>query len=551
MRAVGMLVVGALFLFTLYFGLRGVLLHFYRFDILGPLLIGKLLYMIFLTFFLFLVFSNIVISISTMFLSEEISLLLATPTRPIHIVHEKFLETMFQSSWMILLVAVPVFLAYLHVLQSPVWLLPLSFLFLLPFFIICTALGLMITVPLARIFPAQRTRNLATFLGVGFVCALFVFFRWLQPERLVRPEEAMKLAQLIAEIQAPTASYLPSTWLADALAALWQQRWGSLITPFLQLLGGALASMGITYWVVNRWFYLGWCHAQEGSVRHLPLRGAPGRVKRQSRVASFGYTGAPEAPRLRSLSPSRVMLFKDVRAFMRDPGQWPQLLLLISIMAVYLINIHHLPFDDMPTTPYAKMLRSLIFFLNSGFTAFIIAAVAARFSFPAVSLEGKSFWIIRTAPLDLRRFVLGKFWIHAVPLVILAELLIAWSCWIMEVDRFMMWLSIGNVFVLTLGVASLAIGLGAQFPRFEVTNNAEIASGWGGLLFMLLSTTYIALILAIEAFPVSRYYFHQLFPQPTDWGYVGLMAAGVLLVTALTCYLPLRFGIASLRRYEP
>ena len=47
-------------------------------------------------------------------------------------------------------------------------------------------------------------------------------------------------------------------------------------------------------------------------------------------------------------------------------------------------------------------LRSLISFLNIGTAGFVLSALGLRFTFPAVSLEGRAWWIARTAPVTAR-----------------------------------------------------------------------------------------------------------------------------------------------------
>ena len=42
--------------------------------------------------------------------------------------------------------------------------------------------------------------------------------------------------------------------------------------------------------------------------------------------------------------------------------------------------------------------------------AFVTAAVAVRFVFPAVSAEGPAFWIVRTAPVRMSSFLWSKLW---------------------------------------------------------------------------------------------------------------------------------------------
>jgi len=62
-----------------------------------------------------------------------------------------------------------------------------------------------------------------------------------------------------------------------------------------------------------------------------------------------------------------------------------------------------------------KAVRSRMTYAN------VMATVAVRFAFPAVSAEGSSFWIIRTSPITLHDFLWSKFWTAFAPVLLLTE----------------------------------------------------------------------------------------------------------------------------------
>ena len=71
-----------------------------------------------------------------------------------------------------------------------------------------------------------------------------------------------------------------------------------------------------------------------------------------------------------------------------------------------------------------KRLQDFGSFLNMGLAGFVLAAVSVRFIFPAVSSEGGAFWIIRSSPLSLGRFMWSKFGMYIIPMLLLGEVLI-------------------------------------------------------------------------------------------------------------------------------
>src|SRR5512136_3299368 len=77
-----------------------VLSYFRTVEGLGDLLALRLLSMVLLTFFSILVFSNVVTSLSTFYLSGELEILHAAPVPIRSVYRAKFIETIMDSSWM-------------------------------------------------------------------------------------------------------------------------------------------------------------------------------------------------------------------------------------------------------------------------------------------------------------------------------------------------------------------------------------------------------------------------------------------------------------------
>jgi ABC-2 type transport system permease protein len=198
-------------------------------------------------------------------------------------------------------------------------------------------------------------------------------------------------------------------------------------------------------------------------------------------------------------------------------------------------------------------LQNIISFLNLGMVGFVTSAVAVRFVFPAVSLEGDSFWIIRSAPLALKDFLWAKFWSSLLPLLVLGEILIILSNILLKVTPFMMYLGIATVFTMTFGITALGVGLGAVFPRFKHENVAQIPTGFGGIVYMLITMLYIGLVIMFEAWPVYRIFMAQTLGSritPVGWSTIILSLVGVIVINVLALILPLKIGLKRLKQRE-
>ena len=88
------------------------------------------------------------------------------------------------------------------------------------------------------------------------------------------------------------------------------------------------------------------------------------------------------------------------------------------LLVVYLFNIRALPLFSGERVPF--FLVTVVVFLNLGLAGFVLSAIAARFIFPAVSLEGRQMWLLHSSPLDLRALLWSKYWVGTLPLLLLA-----------------------------------------------------------------------------------------------------------------------------------
>lgn len=514
-----------------------VLAYFRTIEGLGDLLALRLLSMILLTFFSILVFSNIVTSLSTFYLSGELDILLSAPVRTETIYRAKFLETVVDSSWMTLIYGLPVFIAYGAVFKASFAYYLGLVLALIPFLITPAAIGIIMTMLLVNAFPARRAKDILVLLGLLFFVVLYILFRMLRPEKLVDPDTFPSLVQYLTALRAPVSPLLPSYWATETLSPLLRKTAGDSVFYLLMLWSTALAGNVIGEWVCGRIYYSGWSRSQEGKKAAIS--------RSRAADAFFRTVTTPFRNKMRAI------VLKDVKLFFRDSSQWSQLFLLFALMVVYIYSFKLLPLDRAAMPSF--FLQNLISFLNLGMVGFVTSAVAVRFVFPAVSLEGDSFWIIRSAPLPLRDLLWAKFWSSLLPLLVLAEILIVLSNTLLKVTPFMMYLGMVTVFMMTFGITALGVGLGAVFPKFKHENVAQIPTGFGGIVYMLLTMLFIGVVITFEAWPVYSIFTAQtmgIHITPGRWVSITLSFLAVLAVNVLAVILPLKIGLKRLKQRE-
>lgn len=512
-----------------------VLGYFHTVPELGPILGQKLLHIVFLTFFAILLFSNVVTGLSTFFLSRDLLLLIPAPVSPAQLFAAKFIETLVDSSWMVLLFSGPVFLAYGVVHGSgPAYYLLAPFTLIL-FLGVPAACGVMATMTLAYILPAQRGKDMLVVFSTIFLSLLYLFFRLLQPEKLVNPEAFSDFLAFMSAMQAPSSPFLPSTWAAEILLPFLGLKQGDALFHALMLLSTTLFLFVAGSTLSMRLYPIGWSKAQEGQKR---------RNLRQWWDAVVAKVVLVFPARLRTIA------IKDLKTFFRDTGQWSQLFMLLALIVVYVYNFSVLPVGGVGGSFY---LQNVIAFFNLALAGFVIASIAVRFVFPALSLEGKTFWVLKSAPVPLRRWWWSKFWVSTLPLLFFGELLVTVTNYFLHVSAFMMALSAVTLFFVVFGIVALGMAVGVAYPNFTAEHSAKIAASFGGVLYMVLCILFIGVVTVLEAWPVYILFMSKLqnFPlSPTMWSGVIVSFSIAALVTISVFWVSTRWGINRLETME-
>ena len=527
-RIVLLSIVGAIF-WLFVFGVTYRLLTYFRnVPEIGTLLAAKLLGLVLVSFIGLLLLSNVITALSTFFLARDLDLLVGTPVDWLSVYCAKLIETLVNSSWMVVLMAFPIFTAYGIAYDGGWWYPLVALAAVIPFLIIPAAIGAALTLVLVNIFPARRTRDILSVITVFAAGGVILAFRLLRPERLARPEGFRSLVDFLAVLRTPASAWLPSDWVQTGV--LGWLRYEPDVLPFY-LLWSTAAAFVVLGAILHRTLYAaGFSKSQEGAGR-ATTRG-----------------GATHIPFLNMFPATRrELVLKELRVFFRDTTQWSQLILLVVLVVVYVFNIRYLPLRGDGITFF---LANIVPFLNLVLAGFVLASIAARFIFPSVSLEGRTWWLLKASPLSMRDLLWAKFWVGTLPLLVLALAIVFTTDVLLQVSEFMTAVSIGTITLLTFAISGLAIGAGTIFPQFETENAAQIPTSFGGLIFMMTSISLIAAVIVLEARPVYTYLLARSFHTPMDPTemIIGFAAAAALCLTATLA--PIHVAVRRLNALE-
>ena len=516
------------------FGLFGVLVsEAYAVEVFGPILTRRLLEMLLIGLFTLLCFSNVVAAVSTFYLSEDLELVLSLPMRRDTFFFARFVDTLLQSSWMVLFFGLPVFTAYGYAYGAgPAYLLAVAA--CAPGFVLVPAgVGVTVATLLVRSIPARRVREGMVFVGILALIGVVVLLRMLRPERLMDASNFESLAAYAAELQAPVPLLFPPRWAVDVLEATLRGRPMPWVELALLTTGG-IAAMAVARWTTTVFYDEGRSRAQSA---------------RSARLAKAGWLDTVLGLWTRPLPPvARAIVVKDVKTFVRDPSQWSQVFLVGAIVVIALVSAAAMPTDFM-RGPYGAYMREGLAFGAMALVGFIMASVATRFQFTSTSLEGRAFWVVRTGPITAEQLLWAKVWPSLVPMVLVGEVMGISITYILGAGRFLIAISAFTSFFLALGISGLAVGVGAVYPDFKADNAARVAASPAAMVFMVSALVLVFVVAAIELLPVGLWMFvrfQERSPDALEWlGIIGpLVAVAGLCVAAMV--VPLRWGARQL-----
>jgi len=446
---------------------------FQSFDLVGEILIGKLLALIFFIFFMFLVLSNINGVIKWFLTNEDLPFLLTNPVSTSTIFFTRSIEALLESSWAFLFFSIPVLLAYYTALFKfkPAFL--LSILLLLPYALIPYGIAFMVVLILTRFLSPKVIKRAFSFLFVLLSAALIITFRAMEIEKLARPESFAYVYEYMRYLSVPAHPLLPTYLFIEVVQFLARGGGTQIIVDLGLFLSSAAVMLTLAYWISEAFYLRSYTNALVSSRT----------VKNDLMGRALEFIPAR----------ARFIVLKEVKNIKRDPKEWSQVLLVFALIFVYVYNFKSFPRDRtvLPTV----FLEGLLSFLNMGLLTFVIGAISVRFVCPSFQLEGRPFWLVLTSPTDVRQIYYHKLTFYIVLSLVFALTLNWLSNHFIASPRLLYYLSFGYVTLAAVICPVIAFYFGTSYMNLKEPPNPY--GGLGGILTMLsiFSFTLCALTL--------------------------------------------------------
>jgi ABC-2 type transport system permease protein len=477
-------------------------------------LLRNLLSMVFLVATVVLFSSSMTVAIGSLFTDLDLDIHHAAPKSKLRIAVSRWAKTLFQSATIVFLFLVPLFVAFEHQYPKPADFHPALLLNLALLLTIPVSLASTVILALVRWFPVRRVHQIVASLAVLVLTLAVIAFRMSRPERFFAEISTDDVARVLRSIELPSMTLYPSTTLAEVMA----RSGGFWVAPRILIV--AAVSFALFVLAAKFWYFTAFVRARE-SMAPVAIGAAPATRALDRLVA-------------RADPPLRAMFSKEVRTVTRDVAQWSQVFLTMALLFIYLYNIRMLPLGG-------DARATFIAYANLGMAGFVIAAICLRFAYPSVSSEGKAFWIVQTAPVSFRQFLIVKVLVYAAPLTLLSLVLTAFANVILSANAVVWTFTLLGASLLAVTLVSLGVGMGAWAPNFNAENPLQVGLSLGGFAYMAVSMGYVGAMMLLMARPVMKYFIERVLLGGNEGSGIAAAAA---IVTALT--LSLAVGVIPL-----
>ncbi len=503
----------------------------------GILLMGRVLSLSFFAVLVLLFISNLLTGISTIFNNKETTELFSLPLDYRNIFTIKSIDNTLYSSWAFAVLGLPMIIAYGGIVgYNYLFYAPIILFVFIPFMLIPSAASVFVLMLYFRFAKNINPKKIIILFAALLSIVIYLYLKHTAPENLslYTYQDWRILNNYLSGMALSSSMIFPSSWVSNCLQSVAS---GNYKDAFINSF--ALFSTALFFWEINiilskYIFAVGW---QNSLASGSSAEKQPAYTRFLLAPLKWGHNPLPQN--------FKNMLYKDSVIFFRDGSQWGQFFILFGLILVYLFNLRFFPADL--TDPFWK---SVVAFANFAFMGFVLATLSVRFVFPTISLEGKSIWTLKSAPLKPAFVFWEKFAVSFLFFSVLAEILAYISSAMLGLTPLMRNVNYIGVFLISLSLTGLSVGMGAVYPDFEKQNPSKIASGAGGMITAILSLIYVCIMVVLAAYMTHIY--TQFITEGERINSAGIIfsfaAAGIISI--ITFVVPVFVGLRNFRNLE-
>jgi len=523
-KTVTYLIVITLFLsvnYIIFFKMFSFLL---KTEEIGAGLIYRITSLMFSMFFILLFMSSIVSSITTFFRTNELEFLFTTPINTNNLFILKLLENGLYSSWATAIVSFPLIFALGRAFEQNAVFYIYAFALFFLLIGIATIAGLIVVFFFSSYFMRHSVGGVIFIMAGMLIAIVLTVLAVKSPQLLNLPKEATlsEINRYVSSMEVEQFRYLPSGIIIFMIFSIIRKQ--SFIAGFYQLILYLVPMTGLILFSMLRY--------QKKYINFVKSFSAKRKdIKNSLKTNAFSKN-------------SRVMLIiqKDIVLFLRDPAQWGQSLIFLTLLLFYGVSLIRSPIY-FKTAFYTYILA----FANMGFSSYIMATLSVRFIFPMISMEGEAFQMLKSS-VTMNDFLKAKMLFNFISILILGELLVTGTNLFLGLDSTIIIISSLLILIFAAGVTVINVGIGAILPDFKEKNPSKIASGFGGIISAVSSLVYIGLSMSILSNPIRRYFETAFSGKPFSNSMFFVSISFVLFLTFIIYAIIYPVSIRSLNK---
>ena len=429
-----------------------------------------------------LVISGFSSVLSSLYLSGDLDMLLIAPIpiRAVFVV--KFLEGLVTPYALLFLLIGPALWGFGIGLGYGVVYYLMLIMVLLLFPLLPTGLAAMLVLVVIRFMPARRAREIVSVIG-----GLFGATWYLASQFSRQIAENVSEAQALDNLRRLDNPLLPSAWAGRMLIAAGEGQWTQLLIYGGLFIVASLLVFAACLILSEKLYYVGWSNmaAQDGQGRKTKRERAATSQKAVQRGSRWSILLA---------SASATILSKDMLLFRRDLRNTQRLIFPLALTIFWTYQVIR---GRSLMSESSGIFGQSYSFAASGLAYLVCTSLSQALGGPGISREGRSFWLLKIAPISAWQILLSKGLLAYLPFVLVGIPMTIIVAVLQQLDLLNTLRAVLLLLLIGLGTMSLQLGFGAAFPRFDWENPQQQQSTRAGCLTSLATISYFALILGL------------------------------------------------------
>ncbi len=480
--------------------------------------------------FMLTMMSSFRVLLQALYLARDMDFLVSAPI-PIRAVFlSKFVEAILPNFILVLVFALPVLLSIgvargYHIAYFPLLLVVMAFLSLA-----AAGISSLMVMAVVRLFPAKRIAEVLTFVGACLILLVSQAFNLISGslENLTGDQLAYG-ANLFGKLN---NAWFPLIWGGKGLVELGSGNWstGTIFLILTMILSGFVFCLSLI--TAEKLYYSGWASLQVETSRNKNHRQGKDRQENQ-----------PRNKLVWRWLPAQIgaVVVKDFKLIRRDLNNLSQVIgaLIVGVVfGVMLLRANINPASSYSAIPaqFAGILQAAMLYGSMVIGLFVGWCLISRLALVAFSMEGRSYWILKTAPISPTNLLSAKFLMAFTPALFVGWFYLVVISVLQKPPLAIILYGLPSIALVMSGTCGIYLALGIRCVNLTWTDPRKMESGVAGIAGTIISIVYQLVTLVL------------FFGPPLGFPLLGLsenlgMLAGLLAggsVTLLCTFLPLK-----------